>query len=425
MKFLLVIVALMPLMMAHSSFFPYISGKVLYLRLLIMIVSIWFFITLVEKKTFQEQMSARMSLLCKNPIFVCLSVFYFIFTVSAFFAVNRTWAFQGSVERGEGVIGMLFFYGFFLFSLLLFQKKEWINFFKVSLVLSVLLFIHAIIEAKNGVDRSASFTGHPTYLAAYFIFVIFMAFLVWLHTKRLERFWEFFSIAAMPMSLVGILFTKTRGALVGLAAGFLVTVIYLAIFGGSIKWKQFNLRHLSLVFLAAFFLFSGLFFVTRQHPFWQTIPGLNRVAVMSLRDQTTQSRILTANVALRSVDPREGNMDKLFLGWGPDNFSIAWNKFYDPRIYVNDPTTLDRAHNKVLDTLVMNGIFGLIFYVLVWFFSFKAIWKGNEITYRSPLLFFGVSYFVQNLFVFDSVVTYIPFFAFLSFLIFLQLERKI
>ena len=73
----------------------------------------------------------------------------------------------------------------------------------------------------------------------------------------------------------------------------------------------------------------------------------------------------------------------------------------------------------------MQGIFGLIFYLLVWFFLFKAAWKGDEIVYRAPLLFFGVSYFVQNLFAFDATVTYIPLFAILAFLIFLQLEKKI
>jgi len=371
-------------------------------------------------------MNERMGALCKNPIFIFLSLFYIVFTVSAFFAVNRTWAFYGSIERGEGVVGMLFCYGFFLFSLLLFQEKEWIRFFKLSLLVSVIFFIHAMIEARNGAIRSASFTGHPTYLAAYFIFIIFIAFMICFNTIRLEPLWKIFSAIAIPMSFIGILVTKTRGALVGLAAGFFIMLLYLALFGKSIKWKQFNARHVSLAFLSVLIFFIGLLVMTREHPFWQTIPGLNRVAKMSLKDQTTQSRILTAKVALRSVDPREGNTDKLFVGWGPENFSIAWNKFYDPRIYVNDPTTLDRAHNKVLDTLVMNGIFGLISYMLAWFFAFKVIvQKGDQMAYRVPLLFFGVSYFVQNLFVFDSVVTYIPFFSFLSFLIFLQLEKKI
>jgi hypothetical protein len=169
------------------------------------------------------------------------------------------------------------------------------------------------------------------------------------------------------------------------------------------------------------FVSGGAFVATRQSSLWQKIPGLNRLAVISLKDNTTVSRILTAKVALRSVDPREKNIDKLLLGWGPENFLIAWNKYYDPDIFQYDSASLDRAHNKVLDVLVMNGIFGMISYLAIWFFAFKRLLaKGGQIKYQSALLFFGVSYFVQNLFVFDSIVTYTPFFAFLSFLIFYQ-----
>jgi O-antigen ligase len=124
-------------------------------------------------------------------------------------------------------------------------------------------------------------------------------------------------------------------------------------------------------------------------------------------------------VALRSVDPKD-NMDKLFLGWGPENFLVAWNQHFDPEIFFHDTASLDRAHNKLLDVLVMNGIFGLLAYLAIWIFAIKLTFtKGVPLSYQSALLFFGVSYFVQNLFVFDSVVTYTPFFAYLSFLIFI------
>ncbi len=426
MNFLLVILAVLPLLVADSAFFPYISGKSLLARFSIALVAILFFVCLINKKSFKGQIRAKIRVLIKNPIFFSVLAHFLIFVFSAFFAVNRFWAFFGSVERGEGVVGVLFFFGFFIFSLLLFQKKEWFDFFKLSLVVSVILFVHAVMQALAGVDRPGSFTGQYTYLAAYFIFIIFIALILYFSESPKGEFWKIVSVAMMPISFLGILITKTRGALVGLAAGFFVTLVYLAIFGRETTWRGFRVRKASLAFLVVLVLFSGTFFATRQSVFWQQIPGFNRLAQISLKDKTTQSRILTAKVSLRSVDPRENNMGRLLVGWGPENFSIAWNQFYDPRIYLNDPTTLDRAHNKVLDTLVMNGIFGLLSYLAIWFFVFKSLFaKGDPIAYRSALIFFGVSYFVQNLFVFDSVTTYIPFLAFLSFLIFLQGNEKI
>ncbi len=394
------------------------------LRFVVAVVSIWFFVSLIRKRSFRDTMSEKFITLCKNPIFFSLSAYFVVFTLTTFFAVNPYWAFWGSIERGEGVVGMLFFFGFFLFTLLLFQKKDWLSFFKLSMITAIILLIDAMGEAFKGEVRPASFTGHPTYLGAYFIFVMFMASILWQNTRRNERVWEIISIVMIPLSFLGIFITKTRGALIGIMAGFFITLVYLTLFGKDVKWKRFHLRHLSIAFLAFLVLFSGIFIATRQHPLWQAIPGLNRLAVISSKDATTQSRLLTYKVALRAVDPKEGNLDKLLVGWGADNFSIAWNTFYDPRIYMYDPTTLDRAHNKVLDTLVMNGILGLITYLAIWFFSFKVVFGREEIEYRPDLIFFGVSYFVQNLFVFDSVVTYIPFFVFLSFLILLQLTKK-
>ncbi len=430
MNFLLIILALMPLAMAPSAFFPYISGKVLFLRFSITAVAVLFFVHLIGKKTFQEQMGERMRILIKNPIFLCLSAYFLVFVFSTFFAVNRYWAFFGSIERGEGVVGMLHYFGFSLFTLLLFQKKEWLYFFKLSMVTAVIFFVHAVIQYSENIHnihfRPASFTGHPTFLAGYFIFVTFMAIIIFLNEKQNGGFWAYFPMVMVPITFLGVFLTRTRGVLIGLVTGFFVVIIYLAFFGKEIKWKGINLRKLSVVFMFALVLFGGVFIFSRQSLFWQKIPGLNRLATLTLKDPTTQSRLLTYKVALRSVDPREGNMDKLLLGWGPDNFSIAWNLHYDPRIYLYDPTTLDRAHNKLLDTLVMHGIFGLLFYSGIWFFIFKALLvRGDPIAYRTALIFFSVSYFTQNLFVFDNVVTYMPFFAFLSYVVFLQLTKKI
>jgi len=409
--------------MANGAFFPFITGKVMFIRFSITAVSILFLIYFIEKKSFKAQIHIKMAALRRDPIFISMVVHFLIFIMSTCFAVNKYWAFYGSIERGEGLIGMLFFFGFFLFSVLLLNMREWIWFFKLGLAVSVILFIDAAIAASNGADRPASYAGHPIYLGVFFLYAIFSSWIVYFHEKN-NLFWKVFTIALVPMCVWGILIAKARGAMVGLAAGFLITFIYLAFRSQEATWRGFRLRTISLGLLLVLFCSGGAFIMTRHNPFWQKIPGLNRLAVISLKDNTTISRILTAKVALRAVDPRENNTDKLLLGWGPENFLIAWNKYYDPEIYQYDPASLDRAHNKLLDVLVMNGIFGLISYLAIWFFAFKRLLtKGSEvgifgIQYQSALLFFGVAYFVQNLFVFDSVVTYTPFFAFLSFLIF-------
>ncbi len=430
MKFFLMLCAILPLMMANAAFFPFITGKVVLLRFSITAVAILFLLAFIRDPSFKKQIHAKMKALRRDPVFISVAAYFVIFTMSAFFAVNKYWAFYGSIERGEGVIGMLFFFGFFLFSRLLFTMREWTLFFKIGLFVAVILFIDAAIAASKGVVRPSSFTGHPIYLGIYFLYVIFSSWIIYFSKEASlfgSLFWKIFAVAIVPFCLAGIAIAEARGAMVGLAASLVVTLIYLALRGRKIKWgatsakKGYRLSTIASCLLCFLFLSGVIFFMTRQNNIWQKIPGVGRLALISSKDKTTISRILTARIAIRSVDPREKNVDKLLLGWGPENFLIAWNKYYDPDIYQYDPASLDRAHNKLLDVLVMNGIFGLIAYLAVWFFAFKRILaKEGSIEYQSALLFFGVAYFVQNLFVFDSVVTYTPFFAFLSFLIFQQ-----
>jgi len=419
MNSLLSLCAILPLMMANSVFFPFITGKVVLLRFAITAVAILFLVVFIWDKSFKKQIHAKMQVLRRDPIFISVAAYFVIFTLSAFFAVNQYWAFYGSIERGEGVIGMLFFFGFFLFSILLFTMREWRLFFKIGLPVAVILFIDAAVAASNGADRPSSFTGHPIYLGIYFLYIIFSSWIIYFSEEKNSFFWKIFAVAIIPFCLTGIAIAEARGAMVGFAVGLLITLIYLALRGQQIQWKGHSLRAIASTLLFLLFFSGGIFLITRQSSVWQSIPGIKRLAVISLKDNTTASRILTAKVALRSVDPREKNTDKLLLGWGPENFLIAWNKYYDPEIYQYDSASLDRAHNKLLDVLVMNGIFGLTAYLAVWLFAFKRLFvKNGPVETQSALLFFGVSYFVQNLFVFDSVVTYTPFFAFLSFLIF-------
>lgn len=363
-----------------------------------------------------------MNRLLHEPLFLSVLAYFIIFVLTAIPAVNWYWAFYGSIERGEGVVGMLFFFGFFLFSILLFKDSDWLWFFKIGLVVAVILFVDAMKQYLNGVNRPASYAGHPIYLGVYFLFVLFSSWIIYFSKSSSQNlFWRIFSVLIVPFCLVGILIAEARGAMVGIAVGSIATTIYLAVYGKNTKWKIFTLRQIACSLLVTLVLSGSLFIATRENPFWQKIPGIDRLARVSSKDATTVSRLLTAKVAIRSVDPREGNLKKFFLGWGPENFLVAWNKYFDPEIFQYDSASLDRAHNKLLDVMVMNGVFGLLSYLAVWICAFKLTFtKGMGIACPSALLFFGVSYFVQNLFVFDSVVTYIPFFAYLSFLIFIS-----
>ena len=116
-------------------------------------------------------------------------------------------------------------------------------------------------------------------------------------------------------------------------------------------------------------------------------------------------------------------MEKGFGRLGPDNFILAQSKHYDSEQYNIEARWYDRAHNKLLDVLIMNGFLGLLAYLFVWFFFFASLKRRRESEFsliNLALLFLGVSFFTHLMFVFDEISTSIPFFVMLSFPIYLK-----
>ena len=88
------------------------------------------------------QTSIRMRKLLKNKVFWFVGAFMVLMIISTLFAVNPYRAFFGDTERAEGLVTMLFLFGFFVFASLLFERKNWLMFFKLTLISGAVLFIH-------------------------------------------------------------------------------------------------------------------------------------------------------------------------------------------------------------------------------------------------------------------------------------------
>jgi hypothetical protein len=81
----------------------------------------------------------------------------------------------------------------------------------------------------------------------------------------------------------------------------------------------------------------------------------------------------------------------------------------------------DRAHNIIAEWLISAGIIGALSYLslfgcalsLLWRFSRQKILRRSEAIILCVLL---VSYFLQNLFYFDSMISYVIFFAVLAYI---------
>lgn len=406
------------------------------IRIFISLASLLFAVHLAGNKDFRLEIYGRLKRLSRNPLFIATTAFISIFAISTVFAVNPFRAFFGDVERGEGLLGFLYFYAFFVYSLLLFEKKDWVMFFKLNLITGLILFVKELFElcptSETGVTvcnwggRPGSFTGNAAFLGGYFLFVIFAALVVFYYSKK-EPIWRWFAGIMVPISIVGLFVTQTRAAMLGLVMGFFALVVYGAFHGKEIMVKKgISLRIASAWALIIMVLVGGIFYATRSNSFWKNVPGFNRAATFTLNDFTVQTRLISLGVSKNAIDPAQNGMQKFLIGWGPENFSTAYNAYYNPAYYHLEHTWFDRAHNKLMDVAVMNGILGLLVYLGIWIsVGWLAFRKKGFSFDMMAILFFGISFFFNLLFVFDQISTIIPFFAFLGFAVFISsLETK-
>jgi len=131
---------------------------------------------------------------------------------------------------------------------------------------------------------------------------------------------------------------------------------------------------------------------------------------------------------------------KPILGYGPENFSIGFDKYYDPSLpYIDKAwgSWWDRAHNFALDMSVTAGIpalviylslFGIIFYRLNTIKNNKRETPENT-TNPHPIVIHSIQatfigYLSANFFSFDVYSTYLILFLLISYSLYIILSKS-
>ena len=123
----------------------------------------------------------------------------------------------------------------------------------------------------------------------------------------------------------------------------------------------------------------------------------------------------------------QGFLSRPVFGYGLENFNYVFNLHFSPGIY-EDPGSavwFDRAHNVVFDRLTTTGVVGLIVYGGFIGYSLLVLLRRKKENDNPEIggapLFMGLvigTYVIQNLFVFDSLVTLFPLMMVMGFVSF-------
>jgi len=395
------------LIVTSSLFFPFITGKNFIFRILIEITfALWLILVIFDKKYLPVRQAGHPK---KSWILIALSSFIIILIFSSVFGENFYRSFWSNYERMEGLITYLHLFVFFLIMISVIKgEKLWKWFFNISLFVSVIVGIYGLWQliSHQGSSRVDATLGNPTYLAIYMIFHIFLALMIFFQEKRWFR-WFYLPVAVFD--LIILYHTATRGAILGLIGGFILALILTILFYPTKRAKLLSALLLSLIII----LVVSFLFLKNSHFITQS-PVLSRFSSISFQETTTQSRLVIWKMSW------QGFKERPILGWGPENFNLIFNKYYEPILWKQEPW-FDRAHNVFLDRLTTNGFLGLLAYLSLFAFALYYLWfpwKKNNFSKSESIILTSMfaAYFFHNLFVFDNLISLILFITFLAYI---------
>ena len=394
------LILLTPLIVSDLFFFPFVVPKTIYFLGLVQIIfAAWLFLAI----SFQKYRPRF------NPLSAAIVFFLVILSLSSIFGVDFFRSFWDTYERMTGLLTWFHLLAFFLVISSVFQelKKDWFKIFSVSFSVAVLISLLSL-GPRIGIDTDPSpiggaTIGNTSLMAAYLLFNVFLALYLFLKSSGLIKIFAGFSFVLISL---GLLLSEGRAAILAFLAGLVLLLFLYLAFASS----KFFLRILGRVCLVgSLIIFLVLTFFLFQPDSWVQEKFI---------EKATESRLVIWEKAW------QGWQERPWLGWGLGSFDIVFSRHFNPSLFLPEyggEVWFDRAHNIIFDTLVTTGIIGLLAYLGIFVSAFYVLWRKyfrERISFWTAGIFsvILISYFIQNLVVFDMISTYIMFFLILGFI---------
>ena len=246
---------LTPLVVTNSLFFPFITGKNFFFRIIVEVIFGFYVALAILNRDFRPK---------KSPLLLVLTLFFAVVTLAALFGVDPYHSFWSNFERMEGLITHLHLFALFLvLSHTLRGSKEWFYFMNFSVAVSLLVvpvakyledhgFVGAISDL-SGSTRPVMTFGNSIYLAVYMMFHLFIIAALF---YKVRVWWARTLYALLFLFDFYIFFiAASRGAFVGFVAGVSLIAVLLPFF--SVKRSY---RFAALAVIAPLVISAGIVF---------------------------------------------------------------------------------------------------------------------------------------------------------------------
>ncbi|MEK7080433.1 MAG: O-antigen ligase family protein, partial [Patescibacteria group bacterium] len=350
--------------------------------------------------------------------FLTLAAFFITLILATFFSEDIRFSIFGSPTRAGGVLNLLFFFIFACFLALFTDENNWKKLFHALFGAGFLASLLAVIQYFNILKNiflsyegggTPSFLGNSTFLAIYMIFLVFLSFSFLIQEKEKRK--KLFYLGLLCLFLFTILITGSRAAYLGLLAGFFFFIFFYPVrklpeqFSNGVYSKIKTLKIIAaslLIITILTVLFFNLFPQIAEKNNLLKI-AVNRLSIKNVATDLLGTRLSVWKIGFQMIK------DKPLFGWGPENFYIGFDKYYDPAIPGIKSLWWDRPHNAFLDIAASSGIISLILYFLFWLIllwqlqRFKSRQGSNINTYMAHgLQAMFIGYLVALFFNFDD-----------------------
>ncbi|MBI5674613.1 MAG: O-antigen ligase family protein [Nitrospirae bacterium] len=344
-------------------------------------------------------------------------VFTFLVGLSDIFGVNPYNSFWSNYERMEGYITILHLVLYFsILKSILKTRRDWSVFLNLWLIAGTLAGLHAIaiptINAPRYVieygARISGTIGNPTFLASYLLLMVFIG-LILINRAQINSLRILYAVTVL-LNFAAIYLTASRGAILAALFGSFILCLYYIAVGydklNKIRFRKHVFAYVALIIIAVVIIsFADTEFIHKNRT-------ISRFASI-FSDKAVETRFDAWKMAMHGIKERP------LLGWGQENFISLYTIVPIP--FTEEHAWVDRAHNILIDWLVSAGFLGLTSYLAIFGSAIAVLIKAikNKTVQKDEAVIIVIAiivYFIQNLFTFDSINTYLVLFALLSYI---------
>src|SRR3989344_8459005 len=295
-----------------------------------------------------------------------------------------------------------------------------LDYLPLLLLLGFVLFV--IISAIFSQDPRFSFFSSPARaggslnLLFYFVFSIILA--LFIKDKNWEKKQKLIYGGFFLLFVLTIFLTGSRATYLALLVSFFFFLFLYPIRIKQIKTLKIIAGSLLLIAIISIIVFNSLPQLSEKGDFFSRLA--NRLSIQRVATDLFGTRFAVWQITLKAIK------DRPLLGWGPENFYIGFEKYYEPTAPNLQKLWWDRPHNIFLDIAANSGLIALFFYIAFWLILLWSLQRFKYAKQREAehentqikahgLQTMFIGYLTALIFNFDSFSTYLISFFFIGY----------